>query len=69
MDRPSVFEIEGRLGLCDVPKRLKVSPSLDIKDCSLFISSHLGTAYAQEGNPAYSPYIDRLLLVLSILEK
>jgi hypothetical protein len=38
----------------------KLNQYSTIKDCSLFIKSHLATVKANNGKPTYLPYLDRL---------
>lgn len=56
-----IKELEAYFKKIAIPTEpLKLNPYSTIKDCSLFIKSHLATVKANNGNLTYLPYLNRL---------
>jgi hypothetical protein len=46
----------------------KLDACSTIVDCSLFVESHLAMVKSKNGNPIFSPYLDRLKSLRKVLE-
>lgn len=53
----------------ELPKIMKLNNSTEIIDVEEFIKSHLAIVKANNGNPIFRPYLDRLIELKNLLEK
>jgi hypothetical protein len=63
-----IIELESYFSGITIPTQpVKLNQYSTIKDCSLFIKSHLATVKANNGKPTYLPYLNRLQELKQVL--
>ncbi|MEN9304060.1 MAG: Type site-specific deoxyribonuclease [Bacteroidota bacterium] len=65
-----IIELEKYFSQISIPQQpIKLNQCSIISDCSLFIATHLSTVKANNGKRKFSPYLQRLLDLKTILSK
>jgi hypothetical protein len=63
-----ISKLETRLISCNLPEiPVKLDQCTLITDILLFIESHISTVKAQNGNPCYMPYLERLNRLIDLI--
>ena len=63
-----IAEIEAFFSSVKLPKEpIKLCEGTTILDCKRFVENHIGNIKANEGKIRFKPYLDRLLILKSIL--